>query len=157
MKKKILKICGIVLVSLIAIVFIFAKVNRVVPLVWNSKEFNQPMFSDLAMNGYDPVSYFIERKAVKGDDAISYKWNNATWYFLTIDHKKMFEEAPEKYIPKYGGFCSFAISKGFTANSNPSTFIFIDGELYLFADEGVKKKWLSNQSKNLELSNKNWN
>ena len=35
--------------------------------------------SGKAIRGYDPVAYFTESKAVKGDDKLVYKWNNAGW------------------------------------------------------------------------------
>ena len=65
MKKKVFKGIGIVLLVLIGIGFVFAKVKRVTPLKWGHKQINKPMFSDEAINGYDPVAYFTAGKAVK--------------------------------------------------------------------------------------------
>ncbi len=157
MKKKILKISGLTLLLLITGIFVFAKVNRVTPLAWNSKQINQPMFSDVAINGYDAVAYFSDKKAIKGDESINYTWNDATWLFSNGENKRTFASNPEQYLPEYGGFCAFAVSKGFTANTDPNSFTFINGKLYMFADENVKNDWMNNQPDNLATSDSNWN
>jgi YHS domain-containing protein len=133
-----------------------AKVKRVSPLSWGHKEVNQAMFSNEAINGYDAVSYHTESKAVIGETAYSYQWRNGNWLFSSEENQKLFKENPEKYSPQYGGYCAFAVSKGFTANSNPNAFEIIDGKLYLFADEGMKSNWKENQKENLLKCEENW-
>ncbi len=156
MKKRTLKILGIVLVLLLGIVFTFAKIKRVTPLAWGHKMVNRPMFSNEAVNGYDPVAYFTEGKAVPGLEAFSGHWGNAEWKFSSEENAALFLEDPEKYAPQFGGFCAFAISKGFTANSDPGAFEIVDGKLYLFADGGVKSDWNANQEENIRICEANW-
>ncbi len=38
---------------------------------------------DGAIRGYDPVAYFKESKAVKGDLQFSLKWSGTDWYLKT--------------------------------------------------------------------------
>ncbi len=154
--KKRTKIILISLLAIITMVFTFAKVKRVSPLSWGHKEVNQSMFSNEAINGYDAVAYFTENKAVLGDEAYSYNWKNADWNFSSEENKKLFIENSEKYTPQFGGYCSFAVSKGFTANTNPNSFEFIEGKLYLFADEGMKSNWKKNQKENLQKCETDW-
>lgn len=154
--KKRTKIILITLVVILAVVFSFAKVKRVSPLSWGHKEVNQPMFSSQAINGYDAVAYFTEDKAVLGNEAYSYNWKNADWYFSSEDNKQLFLENPEKYAPQYGGYCAFAVSKGFTANTDPGTFEMINGKLYLFDSEVVKTDWKENLKENLQKCEANW-
>ncbi len=155
--KKRTKIILISLISLLAIVFIFAKLKRVSPLSWNAhKVVNQPITSSEAINGYDPVSYFVGDAPQQGDKAFSYKYNDALWYFVSQENRIRFMGNPERYLPKYGGYCAFAVSKGFTANSNPMSFEFIRGELYLFADDGIKSDYMKSVDRNVEKSDQNW-
>jgi len=156
MKSKAIKIIGITLAVLIGIVFIFAKVKRVTPLSWGHNKVNVPMFSNQAINGYDAVAYFTENKAIVGIEEHVYNWNNTMWYFSTKTNKDLFATNPEKYAPEYGGYCSFAISKGFTANSDPNTFEIINNKLFLFSDENIKSDWMSDQENNLNQCNLNW-
>jgi len=115
------------------------------------------MFSDEAINGYDAVAYFTKNKAVIGDDAFSYQWNGANWYFTNEENKNIFAENPIKYAPQYRGHCAFAVSKGFTADSNPNTFKILEGKLYLFDSESVKINWEADLSESLLKGEKNWN
>ncbi|WP_431125456.1 YHS domain-containing (seleno)protein [Flagellimonas flava] len=154
--KKGVKITLISVVILLGLIFTFAKVKRVTPLSWGHKQVNQPMFSNEAINGYDPVAYFKENKAVPGNEAITYQWNHADWSFSSEENKALFAENPEKYAPQYGGFCAFAVSKGFTANSNPNTYEILDGKLYLFDSEDIKADWKANSEESLRKGDTNW-
>ena len=154
--KKRTKIILVSFVALIAFVFIFAKIKRISPLSWGHKEVNQSMFSNEAVNGYDVVAYFTENKAVVGNETYSFKWKNANWNFSSEENKNLFIQNPGKYIPQYGGYCAFAISKGFTANTNPNSFEVIDDKLYLFDGESVKADWKENLEENLQKSELNW-
>ncbi len=60
----------------------------------------------VAINGYDPVAYFTQSKPVAGNKAYSSSWNDATWYFSSVENKLKFDGAPEKFAPQYGGYCA---------------------------------------------------
>lgn len=156
MKKKIIKRIGFGLLILVAIAFVGAKIKRVTPLVWGHKEVNTPMFGNEAINGYDPVAYFTLNKAVKGDKAFTHSWNGATWYLSSQQNADLFKATPEKYAPQFGGYCAFAVSKGFTANTDPEAFKVINDKLYLCADKGMLKKWLAGGEETLNKSVTNW-
>ncbi len=154
--KKRRKIIGIGILILVMLLFTFAKVKRITPLSWGHHEVNKAMFSSEAINGYDAVAYFIENKAIQGKEMYVFNWKDADWYFSSDENRKMFSKNPEQYVPQFGGYCSFAISKGFTANTNPEVFEIIDGKLYLFDSEGVKADWKANKDENLKACNANW-
>lgn len=155
MKKRI-KIALIAFVILIVVVFTVAKVKRVSPLSWGHNEVNHSMFSNEAINRYDVVAYFTVNEAALGNEAYSYNWKNADWFFSSEENKELFIVSPEKYTPQFGGYCAFAVSKGFTANTNPHSFEIIDDKLYFFADEGIKANWKKNQKENLQKCVTNW-
>ena len=86
-RKKIFKVVAIIVASLIAVLFIFAKYKHISPISLNMhNKINQAVFSDEAIEGYDPVAYFAKQKAVKGEKINSYKWNDATWYFSSTQN-----------------------------------------------------------------------
>ena len=99
--------------------------------------------SGLALKGYDPVAYFNAGEATLGDSQYSYEWNGAAWHFSSAENRDLFEQNPESYAPQFGGFCSFAVSMGVTADISPNAWHISDGALYLFADENVKKDWVA--------------
>ncbi|MEO6455240.1 MAG: YHS domain-containing (seleno)protein [Ginsengibacter sp.] len=151
------KITAMVILMVLLLLFIFAKYKHISPLSWNMhNKINQAVFGNEAIEGYDPVAYFQQAKAVKGEKANSYIWNNATWYFSSPENMNLFKKAPDMYAPQFGGYCSFAVSKGFTAKIDPFAWIIIDGKLYLFNDESFKNKWIKDEKENLEKDKMNW-
>ncbi len=77
---------------------------------------NKTYFRDVAIDGYDPVAYFIQAKAMKGSKKFAYKWSGANWYFVSADHRDMFAANPESYAPQYGGFCANAAHPSMVAS-----------------------------------------
>ncbi len=141
---------------LIVVVGTFAAVKKVSPLSWgwwgatNTSE-------GVALKGYDPVAYLQSDAAVLGSGELTFEWNDATWYFASAANRDLFKGEPEKYAPQFGGFCSFAASKGFTADSEPDAWHVLDGRLYVFADQKVRDEWVAGLAEgSLEASEKNW-
>ncbi len=60
--------------------------------------------SGVAIKGYDAVAYHTENRALKGRSEFSYNWNDAVWYFTSVENKDLFASAPERYAPQYGGY-----------------------------------------------------
>jgi hypothetical protein len=78
-----------------------------------------PIYKDgngLAIRGYDPVAYFTEQKPVKGSGQVHYFWIGATWLFASAVNRDQFASNPARYAPQYGGYCSYAVSKGYRFN-----------------------------------------
>ena len=61
-------------------------------------------FFGVAIKGYDTVAYHTEDRAVKGKSKFSHKWNDAKWYFSSVENKDLFAADPERYAPQYGGY-----------------------------------------------------
>lgn len=95
----------------------------------------------VAINGYDTVAYFTEKKPVKGSEAFKHTWNGATWQFASQQHLDLFKAEPEKYAPQYGGYCAYGVAQGYLVSIEPEQFTVLDGKLYLNYDAGVQKKW----------------
>jgi hypothetical protein len=112
--------------------------------------------SGKAINGYDPVSYFKEGKPVMGNEDLSYNWNNAKWYFASKDNLDAFAKSPEKYAPRYGGYCAYGMSEGHKASTDPNAWTIVDGKLYLNYSLDIKQKWVKNQKERIDQADKNW-
>lgn len=95
-----------------------------------------------AIQGYDPVSYFVQGKPKKGLRTHQYDWQGATWLFGSKENKKLFIASPEKYAPQYGGWCAFGAADGYAAEPDPLTsWTIYDDKLYLNYDQSVLQKW----------------
>ena len=109
-----------------------------------------------ALRGYDAVAYFAANAAVKGDPKYEYVWNGAKWYFSSEENMMKFRDKPEAYAPQFGGYCSYAVSEGYTADGDPEAWKVADGKLYLNYSPKVKQMWEQNQTERIEKGTKNW-
>jgi len=110
----------------------------------------------LALRGYDPVAYFTSGQAVQGDPRYSLVWNGAKWLFSSAEDLEKFKAGPENYAPQFGGYCSFAVSKGYTANGDPNAWKIVNGKLYLNYSQEVKQMWEQDQDERIKQGEKNW-
>lgn len=109
-----------------------------------------------AIDGYDPVAYFKESKAVEGSNDFVHEWNDAKWYFSSAENKADFVAEPEKYAPQYGGYCAWAVSQGSSAPTDPKAWKIEDGKLYLNYNQDVQTTWLKDIPGHIKSADKNW-
>lgn len=125
------------------------------PLSANAKD--EVFVTDgVAINGIDPVGYFTQSEPVAGDAAYQSTWNGATWQFASAENKAKFDEDPEAYAPKYGGYCAYAVSQGYTASTDPDAWTIHDGRLYLNYSKRVRGIWEKDIPGNVAKGDENW-
>ena len=110
----------------------------------------------LALDGYDPVAYFVAGAAIEGRPEFEFSWNGTRYRFATVANKEQFAAAPEKYAPQYGGFCAYAVSRGYTADVDPTAFAVVDGKLYLNYSKRVQRMWQEDVPGNIRKADANW-
>jgi YHS domain-containing protein len=143
-----------VLLALTVLVGLFMSTKKVSPVGWGFfGAYNTE--SGLALGGNDAISYREGEPRLGSADHQS-EWSGVTWQFATAANKARFDAAPEKYAPANGGFCSFAASKGFTANSNPGVWHIEGDRLFVFDSQGMKEKFMAQADVNIAISQKNW-
>ncbi len=117
-----------------------------------------PVFATggVAINGYDPVAYFTEGMPLKGDAAYASDWGDALLQFASAENKAMYDADPEKFSPRYGGYCAYAVSKGATAPTDPQAWTVHDDRLYLNFSVDVRSIWQQDIPGNIALADANW-
>ena len=118
-----------------------------------------PVFTargNLAIRGYDPVAYFTEGKAVKGSRDFAHDWQGATWRFSSAENRDRFAADPNMYAPQYGGYCAWAVSRDYTAPTDPDAFTVVNGKLYLNYNRKIMEQWLEDRDANIETADRNW-
>jgi hypothetical protein len=110
----------------------------------------------LALSGYDAVAYFSQSKAVKGDPQFEYRWSGVRWRFATAAHRDTFARSPEKYAPQYGGYCAYAVSRNYTAPTDPEAWKLVDGKLYLNYSKTVRLLWEQELPEAIAKADRNW-
>ena len=119
----------------------------------------QTVLSDrngLAVKGYDVVAYFTEEQPVKGSAKISAEHEDVLYYFSSEEHRELFLESPERYLPAYGGYCAYAVAKGSTASIQPHLWTVHDDRLFLNFSNGTQRSFTSNLTKFITRADKNW-
>lgn len=112
--------------------------------------------SGAAVEGYDTVAYFTENKPVEGKPEFTHEWRGAKWQFASAENRDKFAANPEKYAPQFGGYCSYAVSHGYTAYGDPQAWKIVDDKLYLNYNPDVKTMWEKEQAKFIQDGTKNW-
>jgi len=89
---------------------------------------------NVVINGYDPVAYHTEQRPTRGNPAIRHAWNDAVWQFASAANRDLFAADPDRYAPRYGGFCAGGMSRGLVVVPlDPDLWVIVDGRLYLGA------------------------
>lgn len=115
------------------------------------------LLSNKAVGGYDTVSYFQgDGKPVKGDNKFSYEYKGAEWLFSSQANLDAFKQDPEKYAPKYGGYCAYAVANNATAKGDPLQYHIHEGKLYLNVNAKFAKIWVDDKINYIEKSEKFW-
>jgi YHS domain-containing protein len=111
----------------------------------------------LMLFGHDVVSYFTEKSHRPGNPAIKTVHKGVTFRFSRPEHKALFDAAPEKYIPQFGGYCTNGIVYGIPWGGDADTWEVIDGKLYIFGGKGSRDAFMLDVPRNMALANKYWN
>ena len=112
--------------------------------------------SKVALSGYDPVAFFTDSKPVNGSPFIAAEHQGATYFFATEEHKKLFTEDPDKYVPQFGGFCAYGVSVGKLFPVDITTWQVREGKLYLNLNGDVLKKFNADFDGNVAKADQNW-
>jgi YHS domain-containing protein len=108
------------------------------------------------LKGYDPVAYFTRHQAVKGNPAIQTRYGGAIYYFASVADKVAFTKNPSRYVPQYGGFCAYHLSKGTLADIDPAAFLIYKGKLYVCSDPEGGEKFRRNIDENIRKADDYW-
>jgi YHS domain-containing protein len=87
----------------------------------------------VAIDGYDPVSYFNNSGPLKGAAKRSFTYGGITYHFASDTNLSTFKADPTKYEPAWGGWCGHAMAlRGAKVTINPKCYKIINGQNVLF-------------------------
>lgn len=112
----------------------------------------------LAIQGYDPISYFPEGggSPQKGSEAMSVTYNKVTYYFVSEANRSLFLSNPNKYEPTYGGWCAYAMAFDAFQEIIPTLFTINNNRLHLFLSSRTKRNFDLNLNKLEADADRNW-
>ncbi len=123
-----------------------------------AREFN--LEKGLALQGYDPVAYFLQNKAIKGNGRFTASADGVLYHFASAANKDLFVKDYQKFEPQYGGWCAYAMgATNERVEIDPEKFKIVNGKLYLFYHSWVNNtlsKWNKNEATLKASADKNW-
>ena len=112
--------------------------------------------SGLAIDGYDPVAYFVEAAPVPGRRDLTVIIDGTIYRFVNSANRDRFRQAPSQFLPQFGGYCAYAVSRGYTADIDPEAWKIVDGKLYLNYSKRAQRLWEEDVPGNIRKGDANW-
>jgi YHS domain-containing protein len=111
---------------------------------------------DVAVKGYDVVAYVTAGRPVEGSAQFVHRIGGTTYRFASAANRDAFAKEPDRYLPQFGGFCAYAVSRGYTADIDPRAWRIVGGKLYLNYNRGAQAKWEEDLSGNIRRGDGHW-
>ncbi|GMO33162.1 YHS domain-containing (seleno)protein [Bradyrhizobium sp. TM239] len=113
-------------------------------------------FTGVAIEGFDPVAYFVEGTAMQGTAEFEANLWGAVWRFRNEGNRASFLAHPEIYGPQFGGYDPADIARGVTIAGNPRFFAIVAQRLYLFSREANRDAFAADPERFLYEVGKRW-
>jgi YHS domain-containing protein len=107
---------------------------------------NYNLTKGIAAEGFDPVTLFIKKKAVRANGSISYTYKGVKYFFTSSKNLNQFKNTPSKFEPQYGGWCAYQMSfNGKKVASKAYIFTVKNNKLYFFESKKSMRRWLATE------------
>ena len=110
----------------------------------------------IAIDGYDPVSYFTETEPQEGKPDFEYDWAGVPWYFDSAANRDVFARNPDVYAPQFGGHCLMSLSRGYVSDGKPRLYVLDGFKLYFFYSTANRDAFLLSKKQAVADATKNW-
>jgi len=114
------------------------------------------LLSNAALEGHDSVAYFTEGRPVKGSGEHSLRWQGADWYFASAENLAAFQAEPERYAPRFGGYCAYGVAVNNAVRGDPELWTIHDGRLYVNINRQVQDIWAQDIPGYIARAEANW-
>ncbi len=110
----------------------------------------------VAIEGYDPVSYFTDPAPRRGLPDHEFYWGGVPWYFATAANRDVFARNPQVYAPQYGGHCLMSLSRGFLSDGKPTAYVVVGSKLFLFYSAANRDAFLLSPRAAIDRAETGW-
>ena len=113
-------------------------------------------YSGLAIEGYDPVAYFVDARPLVGLPEFEASDAGVVWRFRNEGNRASFVAHPDIYGPQFGGYDPVDLARGVTVAGNPRFWLISADRLYLFALEEHRDAFAADSERLLRRANARW-
>jgi hypothetical protein len=119
------------------------RLNLLPPIVGVSGAQHTHTLSGIALDGFDPVSYFLAEEPTPGLPELETIWGGAAWRFASRANQAAFLSSPDAYAPRLGGYDALAMARGKAVEASPRIATVVDRRLYLFRSLDERDRFLA--------------
>jgi hypothetical protein len=113
-------------------------------------------YTGLAIEGFDPVAYFVDARASVGLPEFEASDSGAVWRFRNEGNRASFVAHPEIYGPQFGGYDPVDLARGVTVAGNPRFWLVSGQRLYLFSREDNRDAFAAGPAHSLREAKSRW-
>lgn len=113
-------------------------------------------YSGLAINGFDPVAYFIDGRATPGKDPYEHVFAGVVWRFCNEGNRAAFILDPYAYMPRFGGYDPVGVARGVALPGDPRLWLISGERLYLFYTPEARSKFAGESGYVITEADKMW-
>jgi hypothetical protein len=113
-------------------------------------------YTGLAIEGFDPVAYFVDARAEVGLAGYEASDAGAVWRFRNEGNRASFVAHPDIYGPRFGGYDPVDLARGVTVAGNPRFWLVSGQRLYLFGREQNRDAFAADPARSLREANSHW-
>lgn len=110
----------------------------------------------LGLHGVDPVAFIKLGNRIEGSAAHTAVHDDVAYYFSSEANKKTFEKSPSRYLPQFGGFCTFGVSVAKKFDGDPRYATVDNGKLYVFLNETIFTEFQKDRAGTIAKAERNW-
>jgi YHS domain-containing protein len=110
----------------------------------------------LAIDGFDPVAYFVDGKPRAGRQDLELRLGGANWRFANEGNMAAFAADPEVYAPRFGGHDPVAVVRGAATPGHPALWLIAEGHLYLFYSKEARSAFARDPDTAIEAAERHW-
>ena len=113
-------------------------------------------YTGLAIDGFDPVAYFVDAAPKEGRAELELRSDGATWRFQNEGNRSAFAGAPGVYAPRFGGHDPMAVARGAATPGHPALWLIAEQRLYLFYSVEARSAFAHDPASAIEAAERNW-
>ncbi|MEI8151321.1 MAG: YHS domain-containing (seleno)protein [Hyphomicrobiales bacterium] len=113
-------------------------------------------YTGLAIDGFDPVAYFVDAAPKEGRAELEFRSAGATWRFQNEGNRAAFAGAPAIYTPRFGGYDPMALARGAATPGHPQLWLIAEQRLYLFYSAEARAAFTADPAAAIESAERNW-
>ena len=113
-------------------------------------------YTGLAIDGFDPVAYFVDATPKQGRPELELRSGGVTWRFQNEGNRSAFAADPAVYAPRFGGHDPMAVARGAATPGHPELWTIAEQRLYFFYSAEARTAFAQDPSSAIEAAERYW-